>query len=434
MRKFTRHLLIISTAAAMAIAMNGCVIIEAQSSSQQSPLGGVQITTTACASDIGSDNPGYSPIDPNCQGAGKGGNTGGDSAVDLPVQLLIGYRIPTDATAPNTITTTSPSGGSAFTFTSSATYTSELQRLSPAPSGEQWVGYLSSVQNFTVAGTQRFTVAPTFELVEAADGSAFQGPFKYRTVVGFRTVDGSTPGSRPVTCGGTLTGGYLTDGIGVCADNPSPGTIATDAQQPTEDLGILDAPGTQSVTQGNVARVKFQADYAGDGNPAPTFDLSASTDIPSAIALPSTPTLTPDDGTTQLRVILRVPVDTPPGSYDVTLAATLPNGETRSSTHEVLVTPTTVRCDATAPTIAGTRGDDVLVGTPGPDVIAAYAGDDEVLGLDGNDLICTGRGDDTIRGGGGNDEIAGRRGNDLLSGGSGHNVIAPGPGKDRMIQ
>jgi Ca2+-binding RTX toxin-like protein len=217
-------------------------------------------------------------------------------------------------------------------------------------------------------------------------------------------------------------------------DDPSASAVITDLQQPTEDLGILEAPGTQSVNQGNIARVKFQVAYAGDGNPAPSFDLSASTDIPGATALPSAPTLTPDDGVNQLRVLVRAPVDTPSGHYNVTLTASLPNGETRSSTHDVLVTPTTVRCNSAAPTIAGTRGDDILVGTPGPDVIAAYAGNDEVSGLGGNDLICTGRGDDTIRGGAGNDELNGRRGNDLLSGGSGHNIITPGPGKDRMIQ
>jgi Ca2+-binding RTX toxin-like protein len=435
MRKFTRYSLAVLAVSVTALALTGCVIIKSNSSAQLDGIGSVQITTTFCASDINSNNAGYSPADSNCQGSSKGGNSGLDATSSSQAQLLVGYRIPTTATAPNAITTTNPSGSGALTFNQSSSYTSQLQSKSPAPSGEKWVGYLSDPATYSTAGNQYFTLAPEFALQQEADGAPFQGPFKYRVVVGWRVFNGSYPASRPVVCGSTLTTTF-DDGPGNmdCADSPSTASIPNDLQQATQDLGVLEAPGPQSVNQGNVARVKFQVDYAGDGNQAPDFDLSASTDIPGASALASTPTLTPDDGTTQLRVIMRVPVDTPAGAYDVTLTASLPNGETRSSTHEVLVTPTTVRCNASAPTIAGTRGDDILIGTPGPDVIAGYAGDDEVLGLDGNDLICTGRGDDTIRGGGGNDQIAGRRGNDLLTGGSGHNVIDPGPGKDRFIQ
>lgn len=404
MRKLTRHFLIIAAVAVMAIALSGCVTISSQNSSQVNGIGPVQITTTA-------------------GGSGPGGGQ---------VQVLLAYRIPTTATAPDTITTTNPSGGSAVTFSQSSSFTSQLQSKSPAPSGEKWVGYLSPTVGLTGA-QQNFTVSPQFELQRGDDGSPFGGPFNYRNIVGFREVDGSHPAGRPVLCATPITD-ESSDSTTCATDPNNTSTIATNLPQTTQDLGILDAPGTESVNQGKVARVKFQVDYAGDGNPAPDFDLSAATSIPGATALASTPVLTPEEGTTQLRVIVRVPVNTPPGHYNVTLVASLPTGETRTSTHDVLVTPTTVRCDAEAPTIAGTRGDDVLVGTAGPDVIAAYAGNDEVLGLEGNDLICTGRGDDTIRGGGGNDQISGRRGNDLLTGGAGHNIIDTGPGKDRMIQ
>jgi Ca2+-binding RTX toxin-like protein len=404
MRKHARHFLIIAAVAVLAFAFSGCVFISSQSSTQLNGIGGVQITTTAHGNGSGSEQ----------------------------VQLLIAYRIPTNASAPDAFTTANTSVGGPITFSQSSSFNSQLQSKSAPPSGQRWVGYISPTIS-APATDQSFTVSPTFALQQGADGSPFQGPFNYRPIVGFRNVNNTTyPASRPVVCGSPITGNA--DSTTCATDPSSTSTIATNVQQQTQDLGVLEAPGVQSVNQGNVARVKYQAAYAGDGNPAPTFDLSATTNIPDATALPSTPTLTPDEGSTQLRVITRVPVDTPPGNYDVTLVASLPNGETRSSTHEVLVTPTTVRCDAAAPTIAGTRGDDVLIGTRGPDVIAGYAGDDEVLGLNGDDLICTGKGDDTIRGGGGDDQIAGRRGNDLLTGGSGHNVIDPGPGKDRFIQ
>ena len=100
-----------------------------------------------------------------------------------------------------------------------------------------------------------------------------------------------------MSCNGSITTWSNSD-KSICVDDPSASAVITDLQQPTEDLGILEAPGTQSVNQGNVARVKFQVAYAGDGNPAPSFDLSASTDIPGATALPSAPTLPRTTGST----------------------------------------------------------------------------------------------------------------------------------------
>lgn len=433
MRKLIRHILALAAVAALAAAFSGCVVIKSNSSAQLDGIGDVQVTTTFCSSDTNSNDSGYNPSDSSCQGSTHGGNSNLDSG-NGSYQLFLGYRMPSDATAPASISTANPSGASTITFSPSSGFTNALQSGSPAPAGEKWVGFISGAVNYTTAGGQYATVAPHFELAPGVDGSPFSGPFTYRVVVGSRAVDGSHLASRPVACGSPVTSFNASDNT-TCVDDPSSAALATDLQQPTQDLGVLDAPGPQSVSQGNVARVKFQTAYASDGNPAPDFDLSASTNLPGTTAVPSTPTLNPDDAeSAPLRVILRVPVDTAPGNYNVTLTATLPTGQTRSSTHQIVVTPTTVRCNASAPTISGTPGDDVLVGTPGPDVIAAYAGNDEILGLAGNDVICAGRGNDTLMGGGGNDQLAGRRGNDRLSGGAGHNVIDPGPGKDRFIQ
>lgn len=385
-----------------AIALSGCVTIENHSSTQLEEIGGVQISTTAGA-------------DPPAPGT---------------VQLLLAYRIPTSAAAPSAIATTTSSAG-IFTFDQSPSFISELETKAAAPSGQKWVGYLSSAQSHG-AGHQSYAVAPQFGLQRGPDGSPFQGPFLYRTVVGFRSVDGTHPASRPVSCGDPITSG--SDGTSCATDPSSMATIATNLQQATQDLGILDDLGPQSVDQGKIARFNFNAMYSGHGDPAPTFTVGTATNVPGAVAVPSTPVLIPQEGSTPLRAIFRVPVDTPLGSYDVTMIASLPNGQVRSNTRELLVTPTAVRCDRSAPTIAGTRKDDVLKGTNGRDVITGYRGDDVIMGLRGNDLICAGRGDDTLRGGDGNDQIAGRRGNDLLLGGRGRNVIRPGPGKDRFIQ
>lgn len=56
------------------------------------------------------------------------------------------------------------------------------------------------------------------------------------------------------------------------------------------------------------------------------------------------------------------------------------------------------KCEGVRATIAGTGGDDVLYGTPRPDVFKARGGDNVIRGLDGDDLICGGSGTDTSSG------------------------------------
>lgn len=81
-------------------------------------------------------------------------------------------------------------------------------------------------------------------------------------------------------------------------------------------------------------------------------------------------------------------------------------------------------------TIVGTRGGDVLRGTPRDDVICGLQGDDAIVGLGGADLILGGRGNDRIDGGRGADELVGGRGADLVTGGPGADVVNGGRGRD----
>jgi uncharacterized delta-60 repeat protein len=68
-----------------------------------------------------------------------------------------------------------------------------------------------------------------------------------------------------------------------------------------------------------------------------------------------------------------------------------------------------------------TRGDDVIVGTPAADTVAAGRGDDTVCGLGG---------DDVLRGDRGADRLLGGPGADRLIGGGGRDVCVGGPGTD----
>lgn len=84
------------------------------------------------------------------------------------------------------------------------------------------------------------------------------------------------------------------------------------------------------------------------------------------------------------------------------------------------------------PVIMGTNGDDVLKGTRGNDVIYAKNGDDSVRGGKGNDCLHGGRGDDLLYGGKGDDSLRGGKGADQLYGGKGSDVLKGGRGDDYL--
>jgi hypothetical protein len=365
----------------LAVAMSGCVIIKSNSSAQLNTIGAVQITTRFCASDVSNpaNNTGYSPQDTTCQknisggNANAGGNSGSDAGNNTSLQLQVAYRIPSTVTAPATIVTTEPSGGSAITLTKNTAYGTALQSLSPAGSGKQWVGYLSSVQTYTTAAGQYFTVAPTFSLPPAGDGSPFQGPFNYRVAVGYRQVDEATPGNtsaRTVTCGSDAFALY-NDGIdgadgdtnpdmtGICIDDPSSATLASDLSQSTRDLGIV-AGSAQSVHAATTATVPFTVEYAGAAGAGP-FTMSATTTIPSTTATPSQASYTPSaDSNQAMTVSVPVPAGTTAGTYNVTLKADLGNGQIRQQTNTVTVG--TCFCFETSPALPTTMGTVTLNG------------------------------------------------------------------------
>ncbi len=84
-------------------------------------------------------------------------------------------------------------------------------------------------------------------------------------------------------------------------------------------------------------------------------------------------------------------------------------------------------------TIAGTEGNDVLVGTGDKDVICGYQGDDVIRGLSGPDIIFGGAGKDRMRGGPGSDRLYGEDGNDRVRGGNGADQVYGQIGNDRLF-
>lgn len=80
----------------------------------------------------------------------------------------------------------------------------------------------------------------------------------------------------------------------------------------------------------------------------------------------------------------------------------------------------------------GGRGDDLLEGSGGYDILSGGRGDDTLGGHSGNDTLYGNRGDDVLHGGAGHDMLHGGRGDDLLEGGDGDDVLNGGRGDDTL--
>lgn len=143
------------------------------------------------------------------------------------------------------------------------------------------------------------------------------------------------------------------------------------------------------------------------------------------------------------------------------ISTRMPNFEWRSVPSANLFRAAT--CWGWVVTLRGSRDADRIIGTDGPDVIAAGPGNDVINSGRGDDVICAGggndvvisgagrdivwgdvdinhrnleevvdSGDDRLQGGGGIDALYGNDGNDQLNAGSGNDYLSGGAGDDTM--
>ncbi|MCU0307667.1 MAG: hypothetical protein MUE51_07845 [Thermoleophilia bacterium] len=312
-----RALVIAGGGALSALALAGCAQIQGLSATQLQVIGPVRVALTVCASGSvgcpeGSSNSGQKAL---------AGNLG---------QVLVGFRIPEAAVPPAGFTSTN----GVAVFAPSPTYTAELERLAPAGAGRKWAGYISSTQSYAAPPSpQAFTVQPEFGLGRGADGTPFTTPFPYRAVVGARLVQNSLTPERPVVCGATLAAGA---DAGWCVDSPAGALV--DLVLPTRDLGVRGG-GPVSVQAGGLATVPFTLAYSGTASPLVDVQLTAATTAPGGSALPGVGQLIPaSNSATTVQVAVGVPAGAAPGDYDVTLAAALAGGQTRTGTATLRVT------------------------------------------------------------------------------------------------
>jgi hypothetical protein len=310
----------------LAVPLTGCVKITNQAHSQQQQIGDVRLTTTFCLSDTaqGATCP---EEDTNSERP-----AGGDHA-----RLLLGYRVPTAVAGPATISVSSTDPAGTLTLSPSPTYTSELQRLAPAPAGQKWVGYISpDVANTDQVPSTIHTATADFALVRGAEGNPYPGPFSYQVVIGERGANQAfTTAPATVACGPSLTAWNSTEQT-ICSDSPKSPAALLGGTVATKDVGVLNGP-TVTAEQGTAISVPFQMRSVGSA--LPIMNLSAGTTAPAATATSSLSQVQPNATTQNVPVSVDVASNTPPGTYDVTLTATTVSGtQLRVGTWKLAVT------------------------------------------------------------------------------------------------
>src|SRR3954447_7358439 len=241
--------------AVLVVGLTGCLSIKQETAFQRAP-GVVQLKIVVCASDY--NNSHYNTCNAsNVQETDNFRFDADDAAASLG-QILVGYRVPNGSTGPGTFL----SEAQDVSFSRSASYTQQLTSRFPPPAGFHWEGYLSTAKTFNPAdaSTRETAFHPEFTLPAGAAGAPFVSPFRWRGVVGFRSLNNAGEAGAAVDCSG---GAFLT----FCADsppNPVPPATFSHLSAPVSDFGVL-AGNAVTAGQGETANISFPIRYSDTG-------------------------------------------------------------------------------------------------------------------------------------------------------------------------
>ncbi len=350
-RDRARRIALAAACAALALPLTGCLVFEQPPSAvQEGLIGDAIVTVRVCTSE--------EPTAKACPNNGNSGQNASTKGEKVEFQSLLAFRVPDDVSGPPAFQTTTVEqpypGFATLTFTPNPSFSASLQQFYPAPAGEHWEGYVSSVFPYkSEEGPYGFTASAAFTLARGANGAPYAGPFHYIATTGVRGVNNSESlPSRPVDCEPAARAHEATR----CIDDPavdetSEEISVPESSLPTRDFGVVGG-GQATTSAGGTASMPFIGQLAGLSAPGLTFALGASTTLPGAVVTLSTPSLTPaDNSSNPLTVTVAVPAGAPPGTYPVTLSAQLPNGQTRSGAGSIVVT-----APAATPQSAGGAG------------------------------------------------------------------------------
>lgn len=267
-------------------------------------------------------------------------------------QYLLMFAVPQGTVPPPTITATPVGGGAPIVYSRNdqvaQSYREAIASFSAAieqpfewpPAGSIGVGYLSAVFTEEKGEVREWVVDADFGLPPGAGGGPYGGPFTLEMGSGWRPVNGNAPADRPVDCYEPSQGERDEERDAVCSSNE---------EEPTK-LGTSDlkvgTPAPTSVYVGGTASIAFPFAFASTASPPPGFALGATSTLPQAALTLSAPTFAPGtpDPTTHLSpadsrgVTVGVPSNAKPGTYEVTLTATTPQGGRVSQVATLTVT------------------------------------------------------------------------------------------------
>ncbi len=334
-RRRAKFLALVVAVVGLAFALSACAFFKAGTLSVSQPggIGAARVHFVLCT------EPG-----------GEGKPACNENENEGEIQYLLGIAVPPGSLAPGTVTAIPVGGGAPIVFTRNdqvasqiAAGTSALQAAEPGeieswpPPGLEGVGYLSGVVVESKGSTAEWSVDADFGLPSAADGSPFVGPFKASPALGFRGVGPEAPADRPPKCI-TSEAEEVESTDAFCL--PS----GEEAQVGTSDLRISPVP-TSAVFLGGKATLPFGLNFGSTAPTAPSFTLSAASNLPGAAVALSSSTFAPpalDPSTHRSSgsetVTLTVPSTAKPGVYEVTLTAKAPQGGTATQVAKIEVT------------------------------------------------------------------------------------------------
>jgi len=331
-RRFAKPALLLVALAALAAVISGCAFPKPGSLSVSQPggIGTVRVHFLIC------DEPADLEKEADkCVPNEDGGQ----------LQYLLGIAVPPGSAAPEQVTAAPLNGGAPIVFHRNAEVAAQIGKLGgveelPAwpPAGTEGVGYLSDPYTAVVGPALEWSVDADFGQPVPADGGAFSGPFRAVLAWGVRGVAPAVPANRPVEC------------ISPEVKEPSESSAfcfptGLEAQVGTSDLRIA-APKTTSVFVGGKAQLKYGLAFATTSAPTPSFAMKATSTLKGAKASLVNGTFVPGslDPTTHRApaanstATVSVPAKAKPGTYDVTLTATAPQGGTVTATAKLKVT------------------------------------------------------------------------------------------------
>jgi hypothetical protein len=347
-RRLARPALALIAVAAVALVVSGCALFKPGSLTVSQPggIGSVRIHFTLCTASL------------------EGTEICGSNDETTTLQYLVGIAAPPGSVPPATFTATPVGGGAPMVFTrneevapqlaaNSGTFAKLLEEIGPPenpeeeqekklleeivgtawpPSGLQGFGYLSAPVVELDKAKGEWSADADFGLPTAADGGPFAGPFATAIAYGVRLIDAEKSASRPVRCALLEEGSMPNPSEALCLGG------VQKAQIGTADLRIAGPTKPVGAFVGGSGQLSYSLKYAGTPPAVPTFSLSGTTTAKGGKVKPASKAFTPAGPTAKSKVTVSVPKKTKPGTYQVTLNATTPQGGVATGVGKLKVT------------------------------------------------------------------------------------------------